>query len=134
MVSTIEERYWILFAHRILAACSTEVVDGTQPDRNHRVFPSTSPDPPLDVGFQYAEYIFMSVNRHLQGAQQTLGGMPAGNNSLSDHNRFRRCTHWLRIEPEIDQQFLRRAGDAAEIGIVGNRIGVVYLNLNWRRR
>ena len=23
---------------------------------------------------------------------------------------------------------------ADEIGIVGNRIGVVYLNLNWRRR
>lgn len=45
---------------------------------------STIPDPPLDVCFQYAEHVFVTVNRHFHGTQQTLGRMPAGNNSLGD--------------------------------------------------
>ena len=88
------------------------------------------PDPLLDVGFQHAEGRLVPLNGHLQGMQHPLGREEVGDDPLRNHDRLGGDAKRLRIQTEVDDQLFRRARDAAEIGVAGQCLGVVDLDLD----
>ena len=74
-------------------------------------------DPLLDVDFQHAEGRFVTLDRHVQGGQQPLGGVVVQDDPFGNLDRLAGQRLRLGIQTEVDDQFLRRAGDAAEIRI-----------------
>ena len=71
----------------------------------------------------------MTLDGQRQRVQHPLGGEEVRDDPLRDRDRLRRYPERLRIQPEIDDQLLRRAGDAAEIRVAGQRLRVVDLDL-----
>ena len=67
----------------------------------------------------------MPLERHRQGLPQSLGGKRIDDDPLGNRDRDGRDAEGLGIEAEVDDQLLRRAGDAAEVGIQGARFRVV---------
>jgi len=57
------------------------------------------------------------VDGHLQRVEHALGGVVVGHNPLRNDDRFGGNAHRLGVETEVDDQLLRRAGDAAEVGV-----------------
>ena len=64
----------------------------------------------------------MPLERHGQGLPQALGGKRIDDDPLGNRDRD---AEGLGIEAEVDDQLLRRAGDAAEVGIQRARLRVV---------
>lgn len=71
----------------------------------------------------------MTLNGHAQSVKDALGSVEVGDNALRNGNRSGRNSNRLRVETEIDNQFFRRTGNAAEIGVAGYSFVVVDLNL-----
>lgn len=59
----------------------------------------------------------MTLNRHTQRTQQTLGSKEIHDNPLSNRDRLRRNAHRLVVQSEIDDELFRSASNAAEIRI-----------------
>ena len=84
----------------------------------------------LHVGLQHAERLLVPLNRQLQGVQHPLGREEIRDDPLRDGDRLRGNAKRLGIETEIDDQLLRRARNAAEVGIKGQRLRIVDLDLD----
>jgi len=74
----------------------------------------------LNIGFQHTKDGFMALHRHLQGSEQSLGGVKIHDDPLLDVNRILRDSNRLRIQSEVDDQFLGRSRDAAKIGAIAS--------------
>ncbi len=72
---------------------------------------------------------FVALDRHLQSRQHTLGSEVVDDDPLGDLDRLIGHTHRLAIEAEIDDQFFRGAGDAAEIRVEADRAALIDLEL-----
>jgi len=83
----------------------------------------------LHIGFQHAESGFVPLNGHVERLQHALGGEIVGDNPLLHLHRLGRDTKWLRIEAEIENEFLGRARNAAEIGVQADRVLVVHFHV-----
>jgi hypothetical protein len=79
----------------------------------------------LNVGFDSAEYFFVSLNGYMQRVKQSLGRVKVQDNALLDFDRFVIGTHRLGIHSKVNDQFLRRTGDAAKIGVTADCLGFV---------
>jgi hypothetical protein len=104
-----------------------------QPNRSNVSLGSSILDSTLDIRFKNAKHGLVPSDRHLQDAQESLCRMPAGNNSPVDNDRMGRSSYWLRVQPEINQQFFGRAGNATKIGINRFRVPVIDLDLDLSR-
>ena len=89
--------------------------------------------PFVDVGFQNAEGRFVTLDRHLQGVQHPLGRVEVGDQTLRDRDRLRGHAKRLRVQAEIDNQLLGRAGYAAEIGVARRCVRIIDVHLDLRR-
>ena len=85
-------------------------------------------DPFLYVNFQRAKHLFVPLDGRLQSKQHSLCRIKVGNDPIRNRNRCRRNANRLRIETKIHNQFFRRAGDSAKVGVSRTNIGVVKLN------
>ena len=83
----------------------------------------------LHVGLQHAERLLVPLNRQLQGVQHPLGREEIRDDPLGDGDRLRGNAKGLRIETKIDDQLLRRARNAAEIGVKRQRLRIVNFDL-----
>ena len=99
------------------------------------------PDALLHVGLEGTKCSFVTLDRELQNVQQPFCSVEVGHNPLCYHDRLRGHSGSLRIEPEIDEQLLGRARYAAEIGVAGQRFGIIHFDLRrlrllfcWRLR
>ena len=72
----------------------------------------------------------MALNGQLKRVQHSFGGIKVGDDPLTDRNRMTRYTKRLRIKAEIDNQFFRSSGDAAEIGVIRRNLRNVNLYLD----
>jgi hypothetical protein len=71
----------------------------------------------------------MALERHCEGVKHPLGRVEIRDDPLADGDRLGRHAERLRVEPEVDNQFLGRARHAAEVRVEGNRLRVVDLDL-----
>src|SRR5690606_4738820 len=72
-----------------------------------------------------AEDLLVASNGELQRAEEAFGGVEVEDDPLVDDDRLARRAHRLRVEAEIDDQLLRRAGNAAEVGVEAQRLRVI---------
>ena len=86
--------------------------------------------PALDIGFQHAESLFVAGDGHLQGVREPLGSEEIDDDSLGELDRFRGGAGDLLVETKVNDQFLRRAGNAAEVGIGRQNVRLVDRHLN----
>ena len=63
----------------------------------------------VDVNFERAKSGFMTLERHTERVVKALGSVEVDDDALVDRNRFRRDSHRLRIESEVDDEFFWRA-------------------------
>ena len=111
LAQTIEEPQGVLQA---VNPYSADIPLGTDPhiERSHgysHMGPkglSSSPNASLSICFQGAEGGFVTLDRELQHLEQPFRGIQVCNDPLRYDNWLRRWPHWLRILPEIDDQFL----------------------------
>ena len=94
------------------------------------VVPAAGPDPLLHVRLQHAEGGFVPLDGQAQGVQHALGRVEVRDDPLRDRNRMRRHSERLRIQAEIDDQFFRRAGNTAEVGVQRHHLGIVDFHLH----
>ena len=89
----------------------------------------TRSDAFLHVGLQNAECLLVTLDCQVQSVKHPLGREEVGDDSLRDGDRLGRNPKRLRIQTEINDQFLRGAGHAAEIGIQGQGLRIVNFDL-----
>ena len=124
--------------HRFLGSASTPF--GSRPVENGR--PSLFDDPlrtdPAGLGVSLgcpgahrrtsssmAEGPFMALDGHAQGRQEPLGRVEVHDDPLIGFDVLAACCEGLRIEAEVEDDFLGGCRDAAEIGIGRKRAGIV---------
>jgi hypothetical protein len=72
----------------------------------------------------------VALNRQSQGVQHPLRRKEIRDDPLRNGNRLRGNAKGLRIEAKIDDQFFRRASDAAEVGVKCQSLRIVNLDLD----
>ena len=82
----------------------------------------------LYVGLQNAEGRFVALDRQLECAEQTLGRIVVDDQSLGHLQGLLGSAEGLRIETEVNDQFLRRAVDAAEIGVGRDHVVIFHFH------
>ena len=121
---TVSLRLCVLCVLRGESCCSSIVVF------SRGLVPAPGADPLLHVGLQHAEGGFVPLDRQLQGVQHALRRVEVRDDPLRHRNRMRRHSERLRIQTEIDDQFFRRARDAAEVGVKSHHLGIVDFHLH----
>ena len=76
----------------------------------------------LHIGFQHTERLFVPLDRHVQRLQHPLGREVVDDDPLLHIDRFGRHAERLRIQAEVENEFFRRAGDAAEVCVQRDRV------------
>ncbi len=77
----------------------------------------------------------MTLDRHTQSTEQPFRGKEIQNDTLRDRNLFRRNSHRLVVQAEIDDQLFGRPRDATEICVRCDGVRVVEFQLGpllWR--
>ena len=82
----------------------------------------------LHVGFEDAEGLFVPLDRHVERLQHSFGCVVVHHDPLLDVDRLGRNAERLRVEPEVENEFLGCSCDAAKIRI--QRYGVFIGHLN----
>ena len=83
---------------------------------------STTDNALLHVCLQDAECLLMSLHREMQRLEHPLGGEIVSDDPLLDFHRLGRHAEGLRVEAEVEDQFLGCACDATKICIQANRV------------
>ena len=71
----------------------------------------------------------MTLDGHAQCVEHSLGGVEVGDDPLGDGDWLRRDADRVRVQAEVDDQLFGCTADAAEIGVTGENLRVVHLNL-----
>ena len=93
-----------------------------------RTSAAAADDALLHVRFQDAEGLFVPLYRHVERLEHPLGRKVVSDNPLLDFDRLGWHAERLGVESEIENQLLRRSGDAAEIGVQADGVLVVYFD------
>jgi len=86
------------------------------------------PNALLNVDFKHTKGGLVSLDRQLKGVQKPFGSVEIRDNPLIYRYRVGRYSERLRIESEVNYQFLRGPCDPTEIRIAGNRLLIIYLD------
>ena len=84
----------------------------------------------LDIGLEDAEGLLVAGNRHLEGVGEPLGCEKVDDDPLGELDRLWGSPGHLLVETEVDDQFLRGAGHAAEVCVRGDDVGFIDGNLH----
>ncbi len=88
----------------------------------------------VNVDFQSSKRGFMTLKRHSKRVIQTFSREEVDDDTLGNRDRLRRNAHRLGIETKIDDQFFRRAGNAAKVRIGSDDVRIVNFELRTRCR
>ena len=76
----------------------------------------------LHVCLQHAKRLLVPLHRHVKRLQHPLRREVVRHDPLLDLDRLGRHAKRLSVEPEVENQFFGRSGDAAEIRVQTNRV------------
>jgi hypothetical protein len=78
-----------------------------------------------DVELDGSKGLLMSLDRHAQSRQQSLGRVKIHNEPLVRLDVLTTGGEWLGVEPEVENHFLGRRSDAAEVRVGRQRLRIV---------